>query len=126
MHKLIRLQLPDLRVLPVRADFSVTVFAAVCKLCKDLGTALRYSDENHFHSSLQEFAMPRNYRCYTYRKSRTSPTPSTVELHHVVGGTTSIPFIGTTPWASPWRTTHQRCLLSLQRQHPNFDRRIRW
>ena len=38
MHKLIRLQLPDLRVLSVQGDFSVSVFAAVCKLCKDLGT----------------------------------------------------------------------------------------
>lgn len=37
MHKLIRLQLPDMRVLALQADFSVSVFAAVCKLCKDLG-----------------------------------------------------------------------------------------
>ncbi len=38
MHKLIHLQLPDLRILSVRADFSVSVFASVCKLCKELGT----------------------------------------------------------------------------------------
>jgi kindlin 2 len=37
MHKLIRLQLPDLRALPIRVDFSVSVFASVCKLCQDLG-----------------------------------------------------------------------------------------
>lgn len=37
VHKSIRLQLPDLRILSVNADFSVSIFAAVCKLCKDLG-----------------------------------------------------------------------------------------
>jgi hypothetical protein len=37
MHKSIRLQLPDLRILSINADFSVSVFASVCKLCKDLG-----------------------------------------------------------------------------------------
>jgi hypothetical protein len=41
MHKLIRLQLPDLRTLSINADFSVSVFAAVCKLCKDLGMKKR-------------------------------------------------------------------------------------
>ncbi|CAF3903125.1 unnamed protein product, partial [Rotaria sp. Silwood1] len=43
MHKSIRLQLPDFRVLSINADFSVTVFAAVCKLCKDLG--IRHAEE---------------------------------------------------------------------------------
>ena len=37
MHKSIRLQLPDLRILSINADFSVSVFASVCKVCKDLG-----------------------------------------------------------------------------------------
>jgi len=37
MHKSIRLQLPDLRIISIRVDFSVSVFASVCKLCKDLG-----------------------------------------------------------------------------------------
>ncbi|CAF1354711.1 unnamed protein product [Adineta steineri] len=36
-HKFIRLQLPDLRILSIRVDFSVSVFASICKLCKDLG-----------------------------------------------------------------------------------------
>lgn len=43
MHKSIRLQLPDLRVLTINADFSVSVFASVCKLCKDLG--IRHPEE---------------------------------------------------------------------------------
>jgi hypothetical protein len=42
MHKSIRLQLPDLRVLSINADFSVSVFAAVCKLCKDLGMRKKF------------------------------------------------------------------------------------
>lgn len=37
VHKSIRLQLPDLRIVSANADFSVSVFAAVCKLCKELG-----------------------------------------------------------------------------------------
>ncbi|CAF3605747.1 unnamed protein product [Rotaria sordida] len=43
MHKIIRLQLPDLRVLSIRADFSVSIYASVCKICKDLG--IRHAEE---------------------------------------------------------------------------------
>ncbi|CAF1605580.1 unnamed protein product [Rotaria magnacalcarata] len=50
MHKSIRLQLPDLRVLSITANFSVSVFAAVSKLCKDLG--IRHAEElSLLHSS---------------------------------------------------------------------------
>ncbi|CAF1166593.1 unnamed protein product [Rotaria sordida] len=43
MDKIIRLQLPDLRVLSIRADFSVSIYASVCKICKDLG--IRHAEE---------------------------------------------------------------------------------
>ncbi|CAF0869949.1 unnamed protein product [Rotaria sp. Silwood1] len=43
MHKTIRIQLPDLRVLSIQADFSVSVYASVCKICKDLG--VRHAEE---------------------------------------------------------------------------------
>ncbi|CAF3235936.1 unnamed protein product [Rotaria socialis] len=50
IHKSIRLQLPDLRVLSITANFSVSVFAAVSKLCKDLG--IRHAEElSLLHSS---------------------------------------------------------------------------
>ena len=40
MHKSIRCQLPDLRILSTRVDFSVSVYASVCKLCQDLGRSI--------------------------------------------------------------------------------------
>lgn len=36
-RKFVRLQMPDLRILPVQLDFSVSVFASVCKICQQLG-----------------------------------------------------------------------------------------
>lgn len=38
MHKTLRVQLPDLRYLDCRVDFSVKTFNAVVTLCKELGT----------------------------------------------------------------------------------------
>jgi len=38
MHKTLRVQLPDLRYLDCRVDFSVKTFNAVVSLCKELGT----------------------------------------------------------------------------------------
>ncbi|CAF4474229.1 unnamed protein product, partial [Rotaria magnacalcarata] len=40
---LIRLQLPDLRILSHYADFSVSVYVSVCKICKDFG--IRHAEE---------------------------------------------------------------------------------
>jgi len=37
MHKLLRVQLPDLQVLDLRINFSANVFRVVNKLCKELG-----------------------------------------------------------------------------------------
>ncbi len=37
MHKTLRLQLPDLQVMDMRTDFSINVFSAVMKICKELG-----------------------------------------------------------------------------------------
>lgn len=43
MHKVARVQLPDLQTLDARLDFSVPVFNAVLQLCRDLG--VRYPEE---------------------------------------------------------------------------------
>lgn len=40
MHKFLRLQLPDLRFIDIKADFSAKTFTAVKKLCKELGKYL--------------------------------------------------------------------------------------
>jgi hypothetical protein len=37
MHKTLRVQLPDLRYLDCRVDFSIKTFNAVINLCKELG-----------------------------------------------------------------------------------------
>lgn len=37
MHKTLRVQLPDMRCLDCRVDFSVKTFNAVINLCKELG-----------------------------------------------------------------------------------------
>lgn len=37
MHKTVRVQLPDLRYLDTKVDFSVKTFTAVGQLCKELG-----------------------------------------------------------------------------------------
>lgn len=37
MHKMLRVQLPDLRYLDCRVDFSIKTFNAVVNLCKELG-----------------------------------------------------------------------------------------
>lgn len=37
MHKCLRVQLPDLRYLDCRVDFSIKVFNAVINLCRELG-----------------------------------------------------------------------------------------
>ena len=40
MHKTLRIQLPDLRVIDCNVDFSVRTFNASINLCKDLGEYL--------------------------------------------------------------------------------------
>ena len=42
MHKTLRVQLPDMRCLDCRVDFSVKTFNAVINLCKELGESRTY------------------------------------------------------------------------------------
>ncbi|XP_013404560.1 fermitin family homolog 2 [Lingula anatina] len=43
MHKNLKLQLPDLQIMDVRADFSVKIFASVIQICKEMG--IRHPEE---------------------------------------------------------------------------------
>merc|ERR1712072_1228484 len=43
MHKYLRIQLPDLRFIDTKVDFSIKVFNTVIKICKELG--IRYPEE---------------------------------------------------------------------------------
>ena len=101
MHKSLRLQLPDLRILSLNADFSVSVFASVCKLCQELG--IRHPEELSFLYSTK----PANSTNTTER--RTSPrrrryNMGTLNRHNSMGdslanntSTTSTLFSPTTP-----------------------------
>ena len=40
MHKMLRVQLPDLRYMDCKVDFSIKTFSAVINLCKELGTCV--------------------------------------------------------------------------------------
>jgi hypothetical protein len=80
MHKTIRLQLPDLRILSIRVDFSVSVFASVCKLCKDLGKNKNLFLNKNF-CFYKEFVMLKNFHFYVYQKFQIQMN---VVHHHVV------------------------------------------
>lgn len=59
MHKCLRVQLPDLRYVDVRADFSVKTFNAVLQLCRDLG--IRHPEELSFCKPLKPNNLKYNY-----------------------------------------------------------------
>lgn len=60
MHKTLRVQLPDLRFIDARVDFSIKSFTAVVQLCKDLG--LRHPEELSFCRPLMAEHLKRNYK----------------------------------------------------------------
>lgn len=59
MHKPLRVQLPDLRYVDARVDFSVECFTAVKLLCKELG--IRHSEELSFCRPLSQEHLKKNY-----------------------------------------------------------------
>ena len=60
MHKPLRVQLPDLRYVDARVDFSVECFIAVKLLCKELG--IRHSEELSFCRPLSQEHLRKNYQ----------------------------------------------------------------
>ncbi|CAN7999770.1 unnamed protein product [Ixodes hexagonus] len=60
MHKTLRIQFPDLRIMDVRTDFSVKTFSSVVKVCKELG--IRHPEELSFCRPLVGEHLKRNYR----------------------------------------------------------------
>ncbi|XP_015931052.1 unc-112-related protein [Parasteatoda tepidariorum] len=59
MHKYLKLQLPDLRFIDIKADFSAKTFTAVKKLCKELG--MRHPEELSLCRPLTSDHLKRNY-----------------------------------------------------------------
>ncbi|CAM4941863.1 unnamed protein product [Rotaria socialis] len=79
MHKLIRLQLPDLRILSHYVDFSVSVYVSVCKICKDFG--IRHAEE------LSILRLPKVSNANEHRASfrRRRDNSNTLHRHHSMG-----------------------------------------
>ncbi|RZF45048.1 hypothetical protein LSTR_LSTR002009 [Laodelphax striatellus] len=60
MHKTLRVQLPDLRYLDCRVDFSIKTFNAVIQLCKELG--IRHPEELSFCKPLEPCHLKCNFK----------------------------------------------------------------
>ncbi|KAH8370992.1 hypothetical protein KR093_005849 [Drosophila rubida] len=59
MHKTLRVQLPDLRVLDYRVNFSAKTFGAVVNLCKDLD--IRYPEELSLCKPVEQEHLKKNF-----------------------------------------------------------------
>ncbi|EFA07132.1 unc-112-related protein isoform X1 [Tribolium castaneum] len=66
MHKNLRVQLPDLRYLDMKVDFSVKTFSAVIHLCKDLG--IRHPEELSLCKPLEPCHLKYNYNSMPKKK----------------------------------------------------------
>lgn len=66
MHKTLRVQLPDLRYLDCRLDFSIKTFAAVVNLCKDLD--IRHPEELSLCKPLEPEHLKKNYSQFPKKK----------------------------------------------------------
>ncbi|KAL1461446.1 hypothetical protein WDU94_013345 [Cyamophila willieti] len=67
MHKTLRVQLPDLRYLDCRVDFSIKTFNAVLHLCKELG--IRHPEELSFCKPLEPHHLKHNLKDLLAKKS---------------------------------------------------------
>ncbi|XP_043237675.1 unc-112-related protein-like isoform X2 [Amphibalanus amphitrite] len=68
MHKTLRVQLPDLRHLDCRVDFSAKCFNAVIDVCKELG--IRHPEELSFAKPLEAQHLKYNYQSHAAVKSQ--------------------------------------------------------
>ncbi|XP_013115842.1 unc-112-related protein [Stomoxys calcitrans] len=66
MHKTLRVQLPDLRYLDCRVDFSTKTFAAVVSLCKDLD--IRHPEELSLCKPLEAEHLKKNFGKFPPKK----------------------------------------------------------
>ncbi|XP_068201311.1 unc-112-related protein-like isoform X1 [Palaemon carinicauda] len=70
MHKTLRVQLPDLRYMDFRVDFSIKTFNAVVQLCKQLG--IRYPEELSFCKPITSDDLKHNYSEKQIKKKSSS------------------------------------------------------
>ncbi|KAG8223226.1 hypothetical protein J437_LFUL003577 [Ladona fulva] len=78
MHKMLRVQLPDLRYMNCRVNFSIDTISTVINLCKELG--IRHPEELSLCKPLEPKHLKNNYKDLKKRKAEngaTSPDTNT-------------------------------------------------
>lgn len=80
MHKLLKVQIPDLRCFPLKVDFSIKTFSLVIAVCKELG--IRHPEELSFCKPLEYNNLKYNYKDMPKKKEqngtvRNGPPPDT-------------------------------------------------
>ncbi|KAG5885355.1 hypothetical protein JTB14_035160 [Gonioctena quinquepunctata] len=80
MHKPLRVQLPDLRYIEMRVDFSVKTFSAVTHLCKDLG--LRHPEELSLCKPLEPNHLKYNFKDMPKKKTEQHGGQKNGGAHH--------------------------------------------
>ncbi|CAH0551005.1 unnamed protein product [Brassicogethes aeneus] len=78
MHKTLRLQLPDLRYLDMRVDFSIKTFSTVGQVCKTLG--IRHPEELSLCKPLESNHLKYNYKDMPKKRQQENG------VHHRNGG----------------------------------------
>ncbi len=73
MHKTLRVQLPDLRLIDCNVDFSVRTFNASIALCKELGEDNAYFHFRNGTTMCPFFRYPPPRRTVTVQTSRATP-----------------------------------------------------
>lgn len=66
MHKTLKVQMPDLRYLDMRVDFSIKTFSSVIEVCKTLG--IRHPEELSFCKPLEPHHLKYNYKEWAKKK----------------------------------------------------------
>ncbi|XP_037936190.1 unc-112-related protein-like [Teleopsis dalmanni] len=79
MHKVLRVQLPDLRYLDCRVDFSIKTFGAVVNLCKNLD--IRHPEEMSLCKPLEQEHIKKNFSNYPQKKIPIAEPNGTTYLH---------------------------------------------
>lgn len=72
MHKNLKVQMPDLRYLDMRVDFSIKTFSTVAQVCKELG--IRHPEELSFCKPLEPNHLKYNYKDMPKKKTEQNGT----------------------------------------------------
>ncbi|VVC42485.1 Hypothetical protein CINCED_3A004027 [Cinara cedri] len=99
MHKTARIQLPDLRYVDMRVDFSIKTFNAVIQICKELN--IRHPEELSLSKPLEPYHLKHNMKEMQYNGGQT-PSADTnsfaVNSHSPSGSTGSLDMQSSSPF----------------------------